>query len=398
MNSPDVSNKPPLYTMNFLLLSFSTMLMSTGYAFFLVFSFFILHIGGNKSDIGILIGITPLASVLSRPMVSTQVDRIGRKKSYILGCMTIGVPCLAFQFFMQDIDSVFFIHLFLRFLQGIGFAFSIVASLTFVSDLVPKERIVEGLGMFGITPLIGMAVGPMMAEWLILTMGYSFMFITAAVLCGAAMVSVLPLKELYASQPSQRQAGFFRILQHPTLIRITLIALAFGFGFSAHGSFVAPYAKSKDLLTSIYFIAYSIAAICTRLIGGRLADRFGETRIVPFSLSITGIGFLSQLIVDSYAGLFVSGFITGIGHAMVLPCLMSLSIKPVSPQNRGKANGVLTGGMDMGLFSGSFAMGFIGEYLGYTTLFVVAGMSMFIGLIAFLLWRIRFANILHPGI
>lgn len=111
MESLSAPINPPLYTRDFLLLALSNMLMITGFGFFLVFSLFILHIGGNKSDIGILIGITPLASVLSRPLVSVQVDRIGRKKSYILGGMIIGFLSLAFQFFMQDIGAVFFIHL-----------------------------------------------------------------------------------------------------------------------------------------------------------------------------------------------------------------------------------------------------------------------------------------------
>lgn len=244
--------------------------------------------------------------------------------------------------------------------------------------------------MFGIMPLIGMAAGPLLAEWLIQNMGYRLMFITAAIICITAVISVLPTKEVYASQPSQRQAGFFRVLHQPILIRITSIALAFGFGFSAHVSFVAPYAHSKGLLASLYFISYSIAAICTRLVGGRIADRIGETRILPFSLGITGIGFILQLLVDSGTGFFVCGFITGIGHAMVMPCLMSLAIKQVSPQNRGKANGVLTGGIDMGIFCGSLTMGFIGEYLGYISIFSISGMSLFIGLIAFLLWRHRF--------
>ena len=121
-----------------------------------------------------------------------------------------------------------------------------------------------------------------------------------------------------------------------------------------------------------------------------------RTRIVPFSLGITGIGFLSQLAADSQLGFFLSGFVTGTGHAMVLPCLLSLAIKPVSPQNRGKANGVLTGGMDMGIFAGSFAMGFIGEYLGYSAIFTVAGLSMFTGLVVFWVWRQRFSRISRP--
>jgi predicted MFS family arabinose efflux permease len=208
-----------------------------------------------------------------------------------------------------------------------------------------------------------------------------------------AILIVSPLEERYATRRSRHETVFLRVVRHPVLIRLTLVTLCFGFGFSAHCSFVAPYAQSKGMLASLYFSAYSIAAICTRLVGGRLADRFGEPRIVPVSLIVTGIGFICQLIVDSPIDFIVSCFITGTGHGMVLPCLMALAIRPVSPQNRGKANGVLTGGMDLGIFCGSLALGLIGERLGYKVIFTVAGMSMFAGFVLFMVWLQRFPPI-----
>jgi len=193
----------PLYTKEFLLLSVSNLVMLTGFAIFLIFSLFVLHIGGDKTDIGVLIGAMPMAAVLSRPWVSSLVDRIGRKKSYILGGLIMAGTSFSYQFFMRDIDTVFYIHFVLRLAHGVGFAFGMVSGLTFASDLLPKTRINEGLGMFGITALIGMAAGPLLGEWLILMGGYRVMFISATVLCILAVLIVLPLKEKYASYPSQ---------------------------------------------------------------------------------------------------------------------------------------------------------------------------------------------------
>jgi len=53
---------------------------------------------------------------------------------------------------------------------------------------------------------------------------------------------------------------------------------------------VAPYARSKGMLASPYFAAYSTAAIIARLIGGRLSDRLGEQRIIPVALLAGGLG------------------------------------------------------------------------------------------------------------
>jgi MFS family permease len=376
-----------LFTKDYFLLAVSNLFMMTAYAYFLVYSLFVLHIGGDKTDIGILIGVMSLTSVFCRPWVTTAVDRMGRKKSYVCGGIIIIVVSFSYQFFERDIQSVFFIHLFLRLLHGVGFAFSFVAALTFVSDLIPKSRLTEGFGIFGVTGLLGMAAGPLLAEWIILNVGYGPMFNTATTISLLGVLFVLPVKEAYAPAPGQDNVTFLKMLRHPILFRITLINLCFGFGFAAHGSFVAPYAQSKAMLASLYFLSYSTAAVCTRIFGGRLAERFGEIRIIPCGLCITGIGFLTQLLVDKPFDFITAGFITGIGHGILLPSLLALAIRPVAPQNRGKANGIFTGGLDSGVFTGSLALGVIGKHFGYSAIFMVSSFALFSGLFVFLLWR-----------
>ena len=102
---------------------------------------------------------------------------------------------------------------------------------------------------------------------------------------------------------------------------------------------------------------------------------------------------LTLLLVDTPLDFITSGFITGIGHGILMPSLLTLAIQPVSPQNRGKANGVFTGGLDSGIFCGSLLLGVIGKHFGYTAIFVVASFALFSGLVFFLHSRKRTAQI-----
>ena len=54
-----------------------------------------------------------------------------------------------------------------------------------------------------------------------------------------------------------------------------------------------------------------------------------------------------------------------------------------SSEIRGKATGIFTGGIDTGLFAGSFILGYIGNWFGLNTLFVCAGLSMTAAFIVF---------------
>ena len=162
---------------------------------------------------------------------------------------------------------------------------------------------------------------------------------------------------------------------------MALLAILFGIGLSAVGGFVSPFAKEKGVaFISLYFFCYSSAAVMTRLLGGRLADRVGEERIIPYALVLTGAGLFMLMFLGSYWVLGVSGFMSGCGHGFLFPCLNTLAIRNEPIEIRGKINGVFTGGIDAGAFLGSVVLGYIGEWTGFPTLFFAAGLAFLIGL------------------
>jgi MFS family permease len=375
------NEKSRLLTQRFLWLLAANLCMWIGIGSFFLFPLFILSVGGTKADIGILVGVMPLVCILVRPWASEMVDRAGRRAVLASGCALMGGAVLACLWFQGPIASVFYPHLLLRIVFGIGFSLGIVASFTLAGDLTPHTRLNEGFGIFGTMNLLGMALGPMAAEWLIFRLGYSALFIGAGVMFGAVLVFITLIGAAPAEPHPARTGSFLTTLRQPAILWLALIGLCFGIGFAAHWGFVAPYARSKGMLASAYYAAYTVAAIVARLIGVRLSDRLGEHRVIPIALLACGLGYALLIPIGSVVGLTVAGFLAGIGTGLSIPALLAAGVRGIPAQGRGKATGVLTGGTDSGLSLGSFLLGQIGDWFGYNALFLTAVAGMAVGLI-----------------
>ncbi len=326
-------------------------------------------------------GVFALSSVLSRPWISDMVDRIGRKRSYTIGCLIMTTLPLAYLLFQGDLAQFYPPLIIVRILHGIGLAICFTSVFTYIADIVPEARLNEGFGMFGITGLIGMAIGPIIGETITKKFGFSIFFLSATGMATIGLLLQLPLPESYFQASHEAPPSFFSVLMRRKMLNIFLLAFLFGFGLAAFGNFVSPYAKEKKLaFISLYYLSYSLAAVITRILGGRLGDKIGEERIIPYGLTITGIGPLILIFLGGNVTLAISGLMSGCGHGFLFPCLNALAIRNEPIHIRGRITGVFTGGMDMGAFVGSIILGFIGELAGFRTLFFAAGLSLLIGL------------------
>jgi predicted MFS family arabinose efflux permease len=288
---------------------------------------------------------------------------------------------LAYLLFRGDLSHFYLPLLLVRILHGIGLAFCFTSSFTYIADIVPEERLNEGIGMFGVTGLSGLAIGPVIGEIIIQDFGFSIFFLAATGMGVLGLLLHLPLPESYVQASEESSLSFFSILIRRRILTVALLAFLFGFGLSASGGFVSPFAKEKDVaFISLYFICYSSAAVLTRLIGGRLADRVGEERVIPYALILTGAGLFMLIFLGGDVVLGLSGFMSGCGHGFLFPCLNTLAIRNEPVNIRGKINGVFTGGIDAGAFVGSVMLGYIGEWAGFPVLFFAAGLALLIGL------------------
>ena len=370
-----------LYSRTFLTMALANLFTMSSISTFFLFPLFITGHGGTKADIGIMMAVFTIASILSRPWISEMIDRIGRKKCYTIACLILSLLPLAYLFFNGDLSSFYIPILFVRIIHGLGMALSFTSVMTYIADIVPKNRLNEGLGMFGVTALVALALGPIIAEWIIRQFGFSLFFITSSILAIIGLLLHLPLPESYVhNSPGRASPSFFSILLNKRRIFVFLLVFLFGFGLSAVFGFLTPFAEEKQLaFISLFFISYSVGAISMRFFGGRLADRVGEGRIIPYAFIVTSFGVLMIFFLGGDLILVLSGFISGSGHGLLYPCLNAIAVRNEPQDIRGKIIGVFTGGMDTGIFLGSILLGYIGKWFGFQLLFLVAGLTLFMG-------------------
>jgi len=376
-----------LYTRTFLTMSLANFFTTSSFGSFFLFPLFISNLGGSKLDIGIVMGVFSLSSVLSRPWISSMIDRIGRKRSYTLGCAIMTALPLSYLLFQQDLSRLYPALLFARIVHGIGLALCFTAAFTYMADIIPETRLNEGMGMFGVTGLSGMAVGPAIAEVIIQHAGFVPFFLAASGMGALGFLLHLRIPESHFEYSSLSSSSFLSVLLRTRTLKVSLLAFLFGYALAASGSFVSPYGKEKDIaFISLYYLSYSGMAVLTRFVGGRLADRLGELRIIPYAMTLTGLGLLLLCFLGGEMILVISGIMSGCGHGFLFPCLTAVAVRDAPIAIRGKVTGAFTGSMDGGAFFGSILLGYIGERAGYPALFLTAGVSLFIGLVFFKLF------------
>lgn len=373
-----------LYSKTFFALAFANLSCLSSFSSFFLFPLFITAHNGDQADIGIIMGAFSLSSVICRPWISDMIDKIGRKRSYAIGSLIMTLMPLAYLFFKGNLYNFYLPLILVRVVHGVGFAICITAAFTYMADIIPKERLNEGFGMFGVSGLLGSAIGPVMAEIVINRFGFDLLFIAAAVVSGLGFLAQTPLKETYVHVLRTTDSSFFLVLQKRRVFIIAAIALLFGIGLAAVNGFVSPYASDRRIdFISLYYIAYSSAAILTRVLAGSFVDRMGERKIIPYALALTGGGLLGLIFMKGSALLFLSGFITGCGHGVLYPALNTHAIRGEPQAVRGKITGAYTGSIDAGAFVGSILLGYVGELAGFQALFLAAGMAVLVGLFVF---------------
>ena len=373
-----------LYTPAFWAMALANLCHTASFSAFFLLPLYILEQGGKQGDIGIIMGIFALASAACRPWISEMIDRIGRKRSYTLGSLFMVASPLLYLVLNDPLGSDYILFLGLRILHGVGLAICFTAVFTFMADILPQDRLNEGIGMFGISGLIGIAVGPMLAEATLTRFGFPGLFLVSGGLAAFALLVHQPLRESAGTSDAPR-TPFFQLFRREKFIVVGLLSLIFGIGLAGTGNFVAPLAEQRNLgFVSVYFFCYSGGAIAVRFTGGRLADNFGERAILPYSILLYMAGLLILPITHHPFWLWLAGALSGVGHGLLFPLLNTMAVRDEPAAIRGKATGIFTGGIDTGLFAGSFILGYIGDWFGLNTLFVCAGLSM---ALAFLLFR-----------
>ena len=101
-------------------------------------------IGASAALMGIIGGLTNLCSLLCRPLVGNLADRVSKYRMCFLGAGLAALACVGY-------IAAFHPGLVIaaRVVNGVGYACSSVCVSTWLSNLLPKEKIGSGMGFYG---------------------------------------------------------------------------------------------------------------------------------------------------------------------------------------------------------------------------------------------------------
>jgi MFS family permease len=338
---------------------------------------YVLSLGGNRTDAGLVSGAMAVTALLFRPFVGWLTDAWRRRPLVLIGTSCYSLASVAY-LLANSIPLL----LLGRLVHGFGLSCYTTASAAYVADIAPLKRRAEAVGFFSAAQAIALIMGPVVGFMIVRARGFHQLFYFSAGLALAAFTLSLFAKERRMSSKAMRQpwsprSGIVALDALP----IASMVLCLGLGFGTLTAFISIFAETRGIHNpGFYFMAQAVALLISRIFAGRLADRYGRTvAIVPsIILAATALALLPMARSLSY--FVVSASLFGLGFGSALPATMALLIDRVRPEQRGLATGTYYTGFDVGVSIGSILLGVVSQYLGFGVMWLMAAVCTLMGL------------------
>lgn len=333
------------------------------------FPFFVTHLGGDALAIGLATALFSIASIVSRPFIGWLVDTKGRATVLCLGLIGMGLIPMGY-FVSAGIAAA----IILRTVHGAFHAASSNASSTWVTDIIPHNRMGEGLGMYGLSMAISTAVAPALGLAVMNRLGFRPLFGVAALSALVALLLGISIKNRnyrLSTQPL-KFGELFEKMSLPASITQFFFMMAYG----VIEVYVAIYATTYGLPGGgVYFIFIAVTTVLTRILLGRAIDRYGEGILVYTGNAAIIAGILLLVFVHNTPCYILSAMLLGYSFGAIQPSLQTMAMHAVAPERRGAASSTFFVAFDFGIALGGFIAGVLVKYWGYDTMFLLISLS-----------------------
>lgn len=378
-----MSNKPKLWSGSFILAFTANMLMF--FSFYLlvpVLPFYLTkNLGQTQSVAGIVLSLYTLSALCIRPFSGYLVDSFARKPLYLL-CYSIFTIIFA----GYTIATVLLFFIVLRIMHGMAFGITSVSGNTLAIDIMPAERRGEGIGYFGMTGSLAMALGPMTGLFLYEIMSFKWIFlISFASSCLGFICATFIKRDKHTPQvePDKKLSldRFFLVKGRYLAISLFL----FGVGYGVITNYIGVYSESIGMNGSAgrFFSILAVGVLLARFLSGKLINKGLYINIVlvgAFSLLAGYTAFIFARGMSFYA----CALLLGLGYGFVSPAFQTMLINLAEHNRRGTANSTYLTSWDIGIGLGIAIGGTIAQKLTFGVLYAICAVLILAGLILFI--------------
>ena len=345
--------------------------------FSLFFAFYVLtpllplylseHFGATKDVIGLVLSGYTVTALLFRPFSGYVVDSFSRKKVLML---CFGTFSIFFAGYLAA--STLLLFMVVRTLHGGPFGALTVANSTVAIDVLPSSRRTEGIGYYGLSNNLAMAIAPTIGIFLYkLTNSFEALFWLALIVAclGWLVDATVHLEDRSVVCKSKLSWDRFFLVKG-WLLGLNMVA--FGFSFGVLSNYLAIYGKQVLGITGgtgTYFMLCSIGLILSRLQGGRALRKGRLTHNAGTGMVISLIGYTLFIAAPGWVGYYGSALLIGLGNGHMWPAFQNMTINVAHNNQRGTANSTILISWDIGMGLGILVGGVVSELLGYAAAF-----------------------------
>jgi predicted MFS family arabinose efflux permease len=381
-------NVSKLFNKNYNLLILVSLIISFGYSMIatLVSSYGV-ELGAGLTTAGALAGIYSLAALVIRPFGGYATDILDKRKMCVFSTILI---CLAMTGYALSpgIKTLFAI----RVLHGAAFGISGTANMALVCECIPKERLAEGLGYFGLGQVLSQVCGPSIGITIKDHFGYKYLFLLIAVMTVLAVLVLFFVnnddnKEKTKKKAVREKISFSSLIAKECIV-YALVAGIFSLENGIINSFLVLLGEERSIAgIALFFSVNAGVLFLIRLFIGKIADRKSLSIIVNISL-ITSV--ISMILVGNSAGLIVvliAAVLKAIGQGSGQISLQSACIKKVDASKVGIATSTYYIGADIGQGLGPIIGGKISAVFDYRTMFYCVAVMILLAMAVFNIYQ-----------
>jgi len=346
------------------------------------------QVGGNNLLIGIVMGSFTFSAIIIRLFAVKVTEYLGKRIFLMAGLLVCALA--AGGYYLTTV--ILFIFL-LRVFHGFGFGAATTLYGAIVSNIIPKARMGEGMGYFGLGVVIAAAIGPFLGAMIVLRPNYQWVFFLSSALI---LISMLLTKLSKAGRGKED-----KVKGHPAKISLTdffeikvvfpsILALFVGISMAGMFTFIVLFGKEVKIEgIGIFFLITSIAELLIRAVSGRLYDKRGHFVVLVPGATACLIGTVLLSISTNMPMLITASIFYGIGLGMIFPVLQAWALRAVDPGRRVAATATFYNFVDTGIAIGSVILGLIAQATTFARMYMYSSLAFVLFLILYFIYYFR---------
>lgn len=347
---------------------------------------YIKSLGASGLEIGLVTALFSIGAVLSRPFIGYMLEYRTRKPLVLAGAAALLAITIVY-----PLSSMIFIFLLFRFVHGLAWGFSTTVNGTAAVDVIPKSRLGEGMGYFGLSVTLGMIIAPSLGIYLFgVTSFNNLIYISCAL--GLIAIGLLAAVRYHTPQSvtnTKKEDLTFSYVGslveksswYPAFI--TMIAT---FGYGSVVTFIVIFGEERGIeQIFLFYLFNAIMASVSRPISGKWFDQKGPKGLIIVCSVLTFSGLWVLSFSHTNAGIAAAGILFGIGFGSLLPTLQSWTLSMTPDNRRGVANGMYFSAIDFGIGLSGIVFGILAQFVETGVLFQISSIFLLIPVVLTLL-------------